>query len=212
MKQFAVLGLGRFGTSLALSLMSMGNQVLGIDVDEERVNLLADELTHAVIVDMTDGASLKALGLGNMDAVLVCTGDVQTSIMTTVLLKDMGVKKVICKANDDLHERILLKVGADQVVFPERDRGQRLAYAVAQSSVIEYIELSKEYSLAEVRVLQEWKGKTLIEANIRAKYGLNVVAIRRQGGIMVSPRGDVAMEAEDVLVVIGKNSDISALG
>ena len=211
MKQIAVLGLGRFGESLAMALMAMGNQVLGIDIDEDKVSAVEEELTHVAIADMTDANSLRSLGLSNLDVAVVCTGDIQTSIMATVLLKDLGVQKVVSKAKNVLHEKILCKVGADQVVFPERDMGVRLAHGIADTNVIEFIELSSVYSLAEVFILPEWKGKTLMDADIRVNYGLNVVAIRRQGDIIVSPRASEVMPEGDVMVVIGKNADISNL-
>ena len=163
------------------------------------------------IADMTDANSLRSLGLSNLDVAVVCTGDIQTSIMATVLLKDLGVQKVVSKAKNVLHEKILCKVGADQVVFPERDMGVRLAHGIADTNVIEFIELSSVYSLAEVFILPEWKGKTLMDADIRVNYGLNVVAIRRQGDIIVSPRASEVMQEGDVMVVIGKNADISNL-
>ena len=211
MKQIAVLGLGRFGESLAMALMAMGNKVLGIDIDEDKVSAVEEELTHVAIADMTDANSLRSLGLSNLDVAVVCTGDIQTSIMATVLLKDLGVQKVVSKAKNVLHEKILCKVGADQVVFPERDMGVRLAHGIADTNVIEFIELSSVYSLAEVFILPEWKGKTLMDADIRVNYGLNVVAIRRQGDIIVSPRASEVMQEGDVMVVIGKNADISNL-
>ena len=211
MKQIAVLGLGRCGESLAMALMAMGNQVLGIDIDEDKVSAVEEELTHVAIADMTDANSLRSLGLSNLDVAVVCTGDIQTSIMATVLLKDLGVQKVVSKAKNVLHEKILCKVGADQVVFPERDMGVRLAHGIADTNVIEFIELSSVYSLAEVFILPEWKGKTLMDADIRVNYGLNVVAIRRQGDIIVSPRASEVMQEGDVMVVIGKNADISNL-
>ena len=211
MKQIAVLGLGRFGESRAMALMAMGNQVLGIDIDEDKVSAVEEELTHVAIADMTDANSLRSLGLSNLDVAVVCTGDIQTSIMATVLLKDLGVQKVVSKAKNVLHEKILCKVGADQVVFPERDMGVRLAHGIADTNVIEFIELSSVYSLAEVFILPEWKGKTLMDADIRVNYGLNVVAIRRQGDIIVSPRASEVMQEGDVMVVIGKNADISNL-
>ena len=211
MKQIAVLGLGRFGESLAMALMAMGNQVLGIDIDEDKVSAVEEELTHVAIADMTDANSLRSLGLSNLDVAVVCTGDIQTSIMATVLLKDLGVQKVVSKAKNVLHEKILCKVGADQVVFPERDMGVRLAHGIADTNVIEFIELSSVYSLAEGFILPEWKGKTLMDADIRVNYGLNVVAIRRQGDIIVSPRASEVMQEGDVMVVIGKNADISNL-
>ena len=211
MKQIAVLGLGRFGESLAMALMAMGNQVLGIDIDEDKVSAVEEDLTHVAIADMTDANSLRSLGLSNLDVAVVCTGDIQTSIMATVLLKDLGVQKVVSKAKNVLHEKILCKVGADQVVFPERDMGVRLAHGIADTNVIEFIELSSVYSLAEVFILPEWKGKTLMDADIRVNYGLTVVAIRRQGDIIVSPRASEVMQEGDVMVVIGKNADISNL-
>ncbi|MGB9847072.1 MAG: potassium channel family protein, partial [Desulfotomaculales bacterium] len=151
MKQFAVIGLGRFGSSVARTLAQMGYEVLAVDSDDERVSAISDEVTYAVQVDAMEEEALKSLGLRNFDVVIVAIGqEVKASILVTVMLKEMGVSKVVAKANDELHGKVLQKVGADVVVFPERDMGVRLAHALVSRNIIDQIRLSPEYSIAEI--------------------------------------------------------------
>ncbi|HLU23408.1 potassium channel family protein [Lederbergia graminis] len=209
-KQFAVIGLGRFGGSICRELLEQGMEVLAMDVDEERVNEFASIATHAVIADTTDENVLKNLGLRNFDHVIVAIGeDIQSSILTTLMLKEIGVKHITVKAQNDYHEKVLRKIGADHVVHPERDMGRRIAHYIVSNNVLDYLELSDEYSIVEIKVNEKLAGKSLIELDVRAKYGLNIVAIKRKREIIVSPAAADPLLLEDILIVIGADSDIN---
>ena len=211
-KQYAVIGLGRFGTSVALTLQSLGHEVLAIDSDEERVQKLSEEVTHVVQADTTDENSLNALGLRNFDAVVVAIGeDVQANVATTLLLKEIGVPYIVAKAKNALHGKMLERIGADRVVFPERDMGQRVAHSLVSANILDYIELSPNLSLVEVTAPASLTGKTLAEADLRANYGVNVVAIKRFEDLIVPPQpGDMIAEG-DVLIVVGATDGIQRL-
>lgn len=209
MKQFVVIGLGRFGLSLAKTLYELGHDVLGIDNDEEIVQNVAESITHAVKADATDENALKALGVRNFDVAVVSIGnDIQSSILVTLILKEMGIKCVISKANSELHGRVLKKIGADKIVFPERDMGIRLAHNLTLSNIIDYIELSPEYSIVEIAALPTWFNKTLKQLNMRTRFGLNVIAIKRNGSVIISPGGDEEILKDDILTVVGSKSNI----
>ncbi|ATW23926.1 potassium channel family protein [Candidatus Formimonas warabiya] len=205
MKQFAVIGLGRFGSSLAKTLYSMGHQVLAVDISHENTQRMMDDVTHCVQADTTDEEVLKSLGLRNFDAVVVSIGqDMQASILTTVLLKEMGVSFVIAKANSALHGKVLERVGADKVVYPERDMGERLAHSLISTNILDYIDISPEYSVMEIAVGERLADKTLGELNLRAKYGVSVMVIKNNDKIQVAPGAGDWVREGDVLVVIGK--------
>jgi trk system potassium uptake protein len=212
MKQFAVIGLGRFGSSVALSLYRQGYDVMAVDTDEERIQKFSDEATHVVQADSTDENALKALGIRNFDVVVVAIGeDIQANVMTTLLLKELGVPYVVAKAKNSLHGRMLEKVGADKVVYPERDMGARVAHNIISRNVLDYIELSPNLSIVEVKAPQELIDKSLQEANLRPRFGINVVAIKRGEELNVSPKAEDTILAGDVLVVIGGNEGIQSL-
>lgn len=213
MKQFVVIGLGRFGTSVATELYKMGHEVLAVDNNIERVEDIADSVTHAVCADATDEAELAALGLGNFDVAVVSIGtDMQASILVTMLCKEKGVKYVLTKAKSETHAKVLQRVGADKIVFPERDMGARVAYNLVSTNILDYIELSPDYSLVEIAVPKAWAGCSLKDLNLRVHYGINVMAIRHpDGGITVAPQGIDVLAAKDVLIAIGANSSISKL-
>jgi trk system potassium uptake protein TrkA len=212
MKQFAIIGMGRFGSSIARTLYSLGNDVLAIDYVEERIEEVSDYVTHAVIADATDEQTLIALGLRNFDtAVVTIGGDIQASILVCLLCKEMGMKEVIAKAANELHARVLRKIGVDRVVFPERDMGMRLAHNLVSSNILDFIELSSDHSLVEINVHEGWEGKSLKELDMRVNYGVNVMAIKHAGSINISPRGEDIVENGDTLVVIGANEDIRRL-
>lgn len=209
-REFAVIGLGRFGGSICRELSEEGMQVLAIDNDEDKVNEFKNIASHAVIADSTDEATLKELGIKNIDHVIVAIGDnIQASILTTVVLTDLGIKKITVKAQNDYHEKILNKIGADQVVHPERDMGKRIAHNIISSNILDYLELSDDHSIVEVKVGEKMLGKTMIELDIRANYGCNVVAIKRGKEINVSPKADDQLREDDILIVIGSDKDIS---
>ena len=211
MKQdYAVIGLGRFGSSICKELSEEGMNVLAIDIDEHKVNEFKNIASFAVIADATDEQALKDIGIKNIDHVIVAIGDnIQASILTTVILSEMGVKKITVKAQNDYHEKILQKIGAHQVVHPERDMGRRLAHSLISSNILDYIELSEEHSIVEVIASRKMVGKSLVELNIRAKYGCNVVAVKRGDEIIVSPDAQFSFKENDVLIVIGRDDDIS---
>ncbi|MGC4375476.1 TrkA family potassium uptake protein [Fictibacillus sp. Mic-4] len=211
-KQYTVIGLGRFGGSICKALSEAGMEVLAIDINEERVNEFSNIATHAVIADTTDENVLKSLGIRNFEHVIVAIGDnLQASILTTLLLKELGVKKITVKAQNDYHEKVLQKIGADRIIHPERDMGIRIAHQVVSSSIKDYLELSEEYSMVELVATAKMDHQTLANLDIRAKFGCNVVAIRRKEEIIVSPKADLKIEKGDILIVIGGDKDINLL-
>lgn len=206
---FVVFGLGKFGQSVAQTLAENGKEVLAIDSSEEVVQDVSDYVTHAVQADVTDGDALKALGVGNFDvAVIAISNNLQASIMSTILAKEMGVPYILAKAQNDIHKRVLEKVGADKVIFPEREIGVRIANNLISENFVDYIELSDDYSIVETAVLDEWVGKSLKELNMRVNYGINVMAIRKGDSISIAPGPDLIMQSSDILVVIGSNSNL----
>ncbi|WP_160720283.1 potassium channel family protein [Bacillus sp. USDA818B3_A] len=208
-KSFAVIGLGRFGGSICRTLTEEGMEVLGIDVNEERVNEYSMIASHAVVGDTTDENVLKSLGIRNFDHVIVAIGDdIQASILTTLILKELGVACITAKAQNDYHEKVLRKIGADHVVHPERDMGRRIANNMASNSVLDYLELSAEHSIVEIAANQKLIGNTIMDLDIRKRYGLNIVAIKRGEEIIVSPQAKETFQSNDVLIVIGNDHDI----
>jgi len=213
LKQFAVIGLGRFGASLAVTLARMGYEVLAVDRDEDRVKAVVDEVTHAVQADALDAEALKALGLKNFDVVVVAIGtDIEASILTTVMLKEMRVRRIMAKANTELHGKVLARVGADKVIFPERDMGVRVAHAMVSGNIIDHIELSSDYSVVELVAPKGLVGKTLGEAEIRGRHGISLIAIRRGADVIVAPGADQVIEEGDILVAIGKTKRFDKWG
>ncbi len=211
-KQFVVIGLGRFGSSLAKTLYSLGHEVLAVDENEEAVQGIVEHVTHAVQADATDESSLNALGIRNFDVAVIAIGnDMQASILVTLMVKELGLKYVVSKAMNDLHAKVLYKTGADRVVFPEREMGVKIANNLISSNILEYIELSEDFSIVETQILSEWIGKNLLEINMRAKFGINVMAIKRNSEINISPRADDIIQEGDTLIVVGKNEDLSRL-
>lgn len=211
-KQFAVIGLGRFGTSVAMTLQQLGHEVLAIDADEERVQKISDQVTHVVQADTTDENALQELGLRNFDAVVIAIGeDIQANVATTLLVKEMGVPFIIAKARNALHGKMLAKIGADRVIYPERDMGQRVAHSLISSNVLDYIELSPDLSLVEVTAPGLFVGKSLMQSNMRAVYGINVVAIKRNEKLIVPPQPAEVIQESDILIVIGSNDGLQKL-
>lgn len=212
-KQYAVLGLGRFGASVAQSLAQAGHEVLAVDNDETLVSLLAPCVTQAVQADATDEGVLRQLSLESFDAAVVAIGtNTRDSILVTVLCKEAGVPLVIAKAVDELHAKVLRKVGADRVVFPERDMGQRVARTMDAPNIVELIELSGEHRVAEVLVPRIWCGRTLQDVNVRREYGLSVIGIRRKEEFIASPGADAKLQTGDVLLVLGRTKEIDHVG
>lgn len=211
MKQYAVIGMGRFGESIARTLYSLGHDVLAIDDKQDNIDDIADHVTHAVRADATDEAVLSRLGLRNMDVVVVAIGAIQQSIMICMLLSEMGVSHVVAKVQSEMHARVLSKMGVERVIFPERDMGVRLAHGLVSSSVLDYIELSDDFSMVEIAAAPAWHNQSLRSLNMRVAYGLNVIAIRREEEIYVSPSADEVIRKGDSLMVVGSNESISML-
>ncbi|WP_054026877.1 potassium channel family protein [Bacillus sp. FJAT-28004] len=208
-KQFVIIGLGRFGSSLGRELIQLGHEVLGIDKDEEAVQDMSGILTYAVSADCTDEETLRSLGVRNFDCGVVAIGDdIQSSILTTILLKDLDVKQVVAKAMTELHGRVLEKIGVDRVVYPERDMGIRVAHQLVSPNLLDYIELSKEYTIAELAVPQCLDGKSLHDLNPRARFGCSIVAINKPNGIIIAPTATDVLSLRDVMVIIGTNEQI----
>ena len=209
-KQYLVIGCGRFGSSVAKKMCQLGNEVMVIDKDEDSINNIAELVTHTAIVDVTEERDLKSIGLGNFDVVIVAiSSDIRASIIATVMAKEMGVPKVVCKAKDELQAKVLYKIGADKVVFPERDMGIRLAYNLASENILDQINLDPEYSIMEIVTPQNWVGKTIIELNLRAKYDITVLAVKTQSGLKVMPSPNYKMQEKNILIIIGNTDKIS---
>lgn len=214
MKQFVVIGIGRFGSALAKRLYELGHEVLAIDVDEEEIQKISDKVTHAVTADASDENVLKSLGVRNFDVAVVSIGDdIQSSIIITLMLKELGIKYVVAKAQNDLHAKVLYKIGADRVVFPERDMGERVAHNLIATNILESIELSPEFSIIEFKIPQAWAGKNLRDLNLRVKYGVNVVAIKdtETNKINATPMADDDLREDAIMVVIGSNEDLKKI-
>ena len=212
MKQFIVLGLGRFGSAVATTLIELGHEVLGVDSDEERVNDLKDKITQAVQADITEERVLKELGVKNFDAAIVSIGtDLEASILVTMMLKEMGLKYIIAKAQNNLHAKVLKKIGVDKVVFPERDMGARIAQRLITPNIKDYIELEPDYNIIEIEALPEFVDKSLSELDMRNKYGVNVLAIKRDNSFNISPQAKDVIRKDDFLIVIGETKIITEL-
>ncbi|WP_020008789.1 potassium channel family protein [Salinicoccus albus] len=209
-KEFAVIGLGRFGGSIVKELINLDMDVLAIDADEKRVNEFADIATQAVVANTTDESVIKDLGLKNFDNVIVAIGDdIQSSILTTVILKDLGVEKVTVKSQSDHHARVLEKIGADYVTHPERDMGRRIAHKLVSNSVLDYLALSDRHSIVELEATDLLDDKSLLDLDIRAEYGVSVIAIKRDDDIIVSPDPTIKIRTKDILIVIGDDKDLT---
>jgi len=211
-KSFLVFGLGRFGSSLARSLCEQGQQVMAIDSNEGNVQDIAPYVTEALQLDATDEVALASLEVSSFDGAVVSIGEnVRDSVLICVLLKEMGIPYLIAKANDELHAKVLRKIGVDRVVFPERDMGERVAKSMITPGVLDLMQLSDDFQIVEIHTPAKWAGNTLIGLNVRRKYGISILAVHRNGSYMVSPSADTQLEADDILLVIGKEDDIEDL-
>lgn len=211
-KRFAVIGLGRFGASVAKVLNDNGQQVLAVDSNAERVEALAPILARVVRGDATDPAVLKALRIAEYDTVIIGIGDnVEASVIACLNCRDLGVKTLVAKAQDDAHGRVLERLGVDRVVYPQRDMGARVAHNLSAGGIIDFIRLSDHYGMAELEASEALIGHTLEELEMRNRFGLNVMAIKRGNRVIVSPRAHERIVKEDVLVVIGKADGIDRL-
>lgn len=206
--QFFVAGLGRFGRSVAVTLEKMGYDVMAMDSDEDAVQDLSDRLGYVVCADCSDEKNLNAIGAGNADVAVVAIGDLSASLMTTLLLKEMGVKKIVVKALDALHGKMLQKIGADKIIYSENEMGVRVAHNLISPGIVDYIEMENNITILSIHVPTDWVGKSLIDIDVRKKYNITVVAIKRAGEMLVNPRPDMQMEAQDMLVILGDTESV----
>lgn len=212
MKSCVVIGLGRFGSETARELCALGQEVLAMDTRSERVQQIAEEVTRAVVGDSQDKDVLKALGVQNFDCAVVAIGeDLGASVMTTLNLKELGVPYIVCKAKDLTHKHLLEKLGADRVVIPEREQADRLARSLASDHVLDYIQLSGQYGIIEVPAPKVWIGKSLRQLDVRAKLGVNILAIKHAGVTDISPGADYKIEADAIMLVLGDNRALEAV-
>jgi trk system potassium uptake protein TrkA len=211
-KEFAVIGLGRFGQSVALTLMERGYSVLGIDNNREIVQRMSEQITQVASLDSTDEEALRAVDIASFDTVVVAIGEnFEGNLMTTVALKALDVRYVVCKTTTERQRRILLRVGADHVVLPEHDAGRRLAHMLTGPGVLDLLELEPGYSITELRVPRSMVGHTLVETNLRHRFGVTVLVVKREQTLTVSPSANYTFASNDLLVVLGKNADITRL-
>ena len=209
MKSILLIGLGRFGRHIAENLYELKHQVMAVDKKEDRVNAVLDFVTNAVIGDSTNEEFLKSLGVGNYDVCMVCIGDdFQSSLETTSLLKELGAKKVVSRAARDVHAKFLLRNGADDVVYPERQLAKWSAIRYTSDHIFDYIELGKEYSIFEIEIPNEWDGKTVSAIDIRGRFGINIMAIRRDGRLDINITPDMVLTAGCHMLVLGSNKNI----
>jgi trk system potassium uptake protein TrkA len=216
-KQFGVIGLGRFGSAVATTLVELGHDVIGIDGAEARVQELADVITHAVQLDATDAKALRAAGVQDVDVAIVSIGEhIESSLLVVMQLRELGVKTIVAKAVTPIHGRILEKLGVSRVVFPEREMAIRVAHSLVTPNAIDYIELSRDFSIVELPTPASWVGRTLKELELRPRYGLTLVAIKRQDGTgrvltTVAPTADERILSGDVLALLGANERLNRL-
>ncbi|WP_082381957.1 potassium channel family protein [Ardenticatena maritima] len=211
-REFIVIGLGRFGTSVARTLVEQGHDVLAADVDYKRVQALASELPHVVQLDATNLDALREIGADSFDTGIVCIStDFEANLLATVLLRKLGVRRVIVKARTRTQCEILSRIGADEVILPEHEAGVRLARRLSAADFVDYLEVSPEISIIEMVAPSHLHGKTLVEADLRRKYGLTVIAIRRGEQLQVNPPADAVIEEGNELLVVGRLEDAERL-
>ena len=211
-KQYIVVGLGRFGRAIAETLCEAGEEVLGVDMDMDLVEDMRDRITQAVQMDAMDRDALTALGVKDFDVAFVTMGsDIRASGTITLMLKELGVKRVIAKAHDDFHGRMLEKLGADKVLFPERDMGRRIAHNLVSGNIIDYLELSPDYSMAEVRPKREWVGKALKDLQLRSRVGINIIAIKNGESVDPMPQPDSVIHEDDMLLVVAREDTLAKM-
>ena len=211
-KSYAVFGLGRYGLAVAKELVNNGAEVLAVDADESIVNSAISDIPFCKCADVTDAETIKQLGIANMDVVIIAmANNLEASVMSAMLCKEIGVKTEIAKCANEMHRKILSKVGVDKVVFPESESGTRLAKNLLSSGFIDIIELSNDVSLIELEVKPEWVGKTLVELNLRKKYGVNVIAIRQANNLEINIDPTMQLNKDMQLVVIVNASKLNKL-
>lgn len=208
-KQIAVFGLDHFGGNLVKEFHTMGIEVMAVDKNEQRVNEYVSYTTLAVVANITDEKSLTSLGVKNVDLAIVSFGDdIEASILTSLMLKELGVSEVWAHANDKYHEKVLERIGVSRIINPEKDTAKRMVHLIVSERVMDYIELSDEYSIIEILASPKIHRKTLLDLNVRRKYGCSIIVIKRGKELIVSPRAEEEILADDILFLIGNNKDI----
>lgn len=211
-KEYIVIGLGRFGSSIALQLEANGCKVLAIDRNEQRVRLIADYVTLAMCLDVANDEALEELGGRNFDGAVISIGhSLDASVLAAIWAKEQGIRQIVAKAYDDMQGKILTKLGVDEIVYPEKEMGVHLANNLAFNNLLDTTELTSDYSMADVGVLNSWVGKNLRELNLRSRYGVNVIAIKRGGGLSINPSADDPTQKDDVFVLLGKNNTLKRI-
>lgn len=212
MKSFLIIGMGKFGKHMCYDLAELGNEIMAVDEVEEKVEDVIDIVTSGKIGDCTKMDVLKSFGINNFDACLVCIGDnFQSSLEITNNLAELGARQVISLASTDIHAKFLLRNGAHRVIYPERDMAGRLAVSISNDSIFDYVKISDEYSIMEIKAMKAWIGKNVIEANIRAKYHINVLAVKDAAGRIEMLRADYKFNEQDHVMIMGKQIDIEEL-
>ena len=212
MKSFVVIGLGLFGSSVARQLCALGAEVLAIDTNSDLVQQVSTDVTNAVVADARDQEVLRALGVHECDGAVIAIGDdLAGSVLATMNVKELGIGYVVCKAHDETHRRVLEKLGADKVLIPEKEVADKLARSLTSHNVLDFIELSSDYGIVELPAPRAWVGKNLMELNVRAKLGLNIIAIERNEKISVSPRAEFQIAKDDILVVLGDYDSLTLM-
>lgn len=212
MNSYIVIGLGRFGQAVARQLCTLGAEVLAMDVRNELVQQVANDVTHAVVGDARDKEVLRALGVRNFECAVVAIGqDLAASVLTVMNLQELGVPYIVCKVQDETHRHVMERLGVQRVMIPEKEQAQRLARSLHSHNVLEYIELSEEYGILDVPAPKSWVGKTLKDLNIRAKLGVNIIAVEKDGKTIVSPPADFLIGKDDIMVVLGDNYALEAV-
>ncbi|MGF7533975.1 TrkA family potassium uptake protein [Bacillus mexicanus] len=208
-KQFAVIGLGRFGGSICKELHRMGHDVLAIDINEEKVNAFVSHATHTVIANATEEKELLSLGIRNFEYVIVAIGaNIQASTLTTLLLKEFDIPNIWVKAQNYYHHKVLEKIGADRIIHPEKDMGVKIAQSLSDENVLNYIDLSDDYSIVELLATKKLNSKSLFDLNVKAKYGCTILAIKHLGDVRLSPAPEHIIFEKDCLVIMGNKKDI----
>lgn len=211
-KSYAVFGLGRYGMAIAKELSKNGADVIAVDIDESIVNMAISDIPFCKCADVTEPEVLRQLGISNVDVVIIAMAtNLEANVMAIMLCKEMGVKTVIAKCSDDMQGKILLRVGADKVVIPERESGVRLAKNMLSSGFVDVMELSDDVSLLELDVKEDWVGKNLIELNLRKKYGINVIAMKRGEKVMIDLDPTLPMDKDTNLIIIAHTSKLDKL-
>ena len=211
-KTYAVFGLGRYGRAVAKELVDNGMEVLAVDMDQSIVNDAAAYLPICKCADVTDGEVIERLGIADLDTVIICmAGSLEASVMAVTLCKEAGVKTVLAKCANEMHQKILRRIGADEVLFPEKESGIRLAKNLLSSGFIDMISLSKDVSMIEINVKEEWLGKNLVELNLRKKYGFNIVATKKGEEVDVNINPEQPLEKDTTLIVIANTAKLAKL-